>query len=190
MLACARIGAIHSVVFGGFAPRELAMRIDDSAPKVIMAASCGIEVDKVIAYQPLLNDAIEIAEHTPEHVVMLQRPQALATLQPGRDVDWDTWQRQAEPVDCVPVAATDPLIRFVYLGHHGQAQGHCQRQRRSRGGACATACRRSIHCGCGRCLLGGVGCGLGGWALLHCLRASICWLHDCVVMRASPSVHS
>ena len=119
MLACARIGAIHSVVFGGFAPRELAMRIDDSSPKVIMAASCGIEVDKVIAYQPLLNDAIEIAEHTPEHVVMLQRPQALATLQPGRDVDWHTWQQQAQPVDCVPVAATDPLICFVYLGHHG-----------------------------------------------------------------------
>ena len=75
MLACARIGAIHSVVFGGFAPKELAMRIDDANPKVILAASCGIEVDRVIPYQPLLNDAIDLAEHKPDHVVMLQRPQ-------------------------------------------------------------------------------------------------------------------
>src|SRR6266851_9658778 len=88
MLACARIGAVHSVVFGGFAAHELALRIDDAAPKVVVSASCGIEVSRVIEYKPILDRAIELATHKPEHCVILQRPQATAALTEGRDLDW------------------------------------------------------------------------------------------------------
>ena len=123
MLACARIGAIHSVVFGGFAPKELAMRIDDANPRVVLAASCGIEVDRTIAYQPLLNEAIDLAEHKPDHVVMLQRHQCEAILSMPRDIDWHTWERQASPVDCVPVGATDPLYVLYTSGTTGKPKG-------------------------------------------------------------------
>src|SRR5262249_10859413 len=88
MLGCARIGAVHSVVFGGFAPNELAIRIDDATPKVIVSASCGIEVTRVVEYKPILDRAIELAGHQPDACVILQRPQAEAALMPGRDVDW------------------------------------------------------------------------------------------------------
>ncbi|MFA5786273.1 MAG: propionyl-CoA synthetase [Actinomycetota bacterium] len=116
MLSCARIGAIHSVVFGGFAARELAIRIDDAKPKVIVSASCGIETKKVIAYKPLLDEAIEHAVHKPEHCVIYQREQARAEPIPGRDLDWEKEMASATPAACVPVAATDPLYILYTSG--------------------------------------------------------------------------
>src|SRR5690606_21514609 len=108
MLACARVGAIHSVVFGGFAARELAARIDDAQPTVMVAASCGLEPTRVVAYEPLLRRALELSAADAIPIIMLQRPELTADLG-ADDVDWHDAMAQAEPVDCVPVAATDPL---------------------------------------------------------------------------------
>jgi propionyl-CoA synthetase len=123
MLACARLGAIHSVVFGGFAAAELATRITDAQPRVVVSASCGIEGARIVEYKPLLDRAIELAEHTPEHCLILQRPQATASLVAGRDLDWAETVAAAEPVDCVPVRATDPLYILYTSGTTGRPKG-------------------------------------------------------------------
>ncbi|MBP2299563.1 propionyl-CoA synthetase [Azospirillum picis] len=123
MLACARLGAVHSVVFGGFAPHELATRIDDAKPKAIVSASCGIEPNRVVKYKPMLDAAIEQSAHKPSSVVIFQRPQETAALIEGRDVDWNEAVSLAEPAACVAVKATDPLYILYTSGTTGQPKG-------------------------------------------------------------------
>jgi propionyl-CoA synthetase len=123
MLACARIGAVHSVVFGGFAPHELAKRLDDARPRLVLSASCGIEVNRMVEYKTLLDQAIALAHAKPERCVVLQRPMAAASMVPGRDLDWQETMSNARPADCVPLEATDPLYILYTSGTTGIPKG-------------------------------------------------------------------
>jgi propionyl-CoA synthetase len=123
MLATARLGAIHSVVFGGFAPPELALRIDDAKPKVILSASCGIEISRIVEYKPLLDRAMALACHKPESCVIYQRPQCNAELISGRDYDWNELLAKAQPAGCTSVAGSDPLYILYTSGTTGKPKG-------------------------------------------------------------------
>ena len=179
MLACARIGAVHSVVFGGFASKELATRIDDARPKMVISASCGLEPGRVVAYKPLLDQAIALAENPPEKCLILQREQLVCDLVPGRDLDYAEHVGKARAnarrdIECVPVAATDPLYIIYTSGTTGQPKGIV----RDNGGhmvALKWTMWNEFGVKPGRDVLGGFRRRLGGRPFLHRLRPAAAW---------------
>ena len=177
MLACARLGAVHSVVFGGFAAAELAARIADAEPRAIITASCGIEPGRVVKYKPLIDAAIGLSPHKPDACLILQRPEHPCELTPGRDEDLLEAEAAAAPHPCVSVAATDPLYILYTSGTTGKPKGIL----RDNGGH-AVALTNSMRLVYGverrRRVLGGVRCRLGGRAHLHRLCAAARRLHD------------
>ena len=177
MLACARIGAVHSVVFGGFAAPELAARIDDAAPEVVVSASCGIEASRVLEYKPILDKAIELSSAKPSRCVILQRPQAVAALTERRDLDWQEAMAAAEPAACVPSCRGHrPALHPVHVRHHREAEGCRPRQRGPRRRAALEHGQHLRH-QARRGVLGRVRHRLGGRAFLHRLRAAAGGLH-------------
>ena len=177
MLACARLGAIHSVVFGGFAAAELASRIADARPKVIVSASCGLEPGRIIRYKPLLDAAIGLSPHKPDACLILQREQAPCALTPGRDHDLAEAEAAGAPHDCVSGGGNRSIVYSLHIRHDRAAEGCGARQWRACGGAVeldAHAVRRGGR----RRLLGGVRCRLGCRPQLHRLRAAAARLHQ------------
>ena len=178
MLACARVGAVHSVVFGGFAAKELATRIEDAKPKLMLSASCGLEPGRIVQYKPLLDEAISLSSVKPQACLILQRPQHRCELVTGRDHDWACLRRAAfdagKAAPCVPVLATDPLYILYTSGHHRKAQGRGARQWRASGRA-EMVDVQSLRRQARRSLVVRLRHRLGGRPQLHHLRPADPW---------------